>query len=286
MMIVGALGTIDQHEYVWALCFAGSALLALFLLRRWRRAPYRGRRKVAQLPRRAWNNVSPGELAALCERRIGLTVDAAAPATIAADSSSPCLLALAGDGVWVLEDESRFRRREVGRVLACWDRTGLVAHVQHSRRGERLELSWPRQGALVRGKMPCGPAADLVAGHLTADELTRLKRAIERGTALQIRAVVAELPRPPDLEDALAICLALLDREPETYPRAAAKWASRFAIERRLTLTDAQLTLAALAALPGESARAGAEALIELAERYRLQRVDALLMTWTEKRGK
>jgi hypothetical protein len=123
---------------------------------------------------------------------------------------------------------------------------------------------------------------------MTADghALTRLKRAIERGTALQIRAVVAELPRPPDLEDALAICLALLDREPDTYPRAAAKWASRFAIERRLTLTDAQLTLAALAALPGESARAGAEALIELAERYRLERVDALLMTWTEKRGK
>jgi hypothetical protein len=61
----------------------------------------------------------------------------------------------------------------------------------------------------------------------------------------------------------------LLDREPETYPRAAAKWASRFAIERRLTLTDAQLALSALAALPGESACAGVEALIELADRYR-----------------
>jgi len=115
--------------------------------------------------------------------------------------------------------------------------------------------------------------------------LTRLHRAIERGTPTQIRAIVAELPRPPGLEDALAICLALLDREPETYPRAAAKWASRFAIERPLTLTDAQLTLAALATLPGEGARAGAEALIELAERYRLQRVDELLTHWTERRG-
>jgi hypothetical protein len=115
--------------------------------------------------------------------------------------------------------------------------------------------------------------------------LTRLKRAIERGPAVQIRAIVAELPRPPELEDALAICLAFLDREPETYPRAAAKWASRFAIERRLTLTDAQLTLAALAALPGESARAGIEALIELADRYRLQRVDELLTSWTQRRG-
>ena len=116
--------------------------------------------------------------------------------------------------------------------------------------------------------------------------LTRLHRALERGSANQIRAIVAELPRPPGLEDALAICLALLDREPETYPRAAAKWASRFALECRLTLIDAQLTLAALAALPGDSARAGIEALTELADRYRLQRVDDLLQTWAERRGR
>lgn len=90
--------------------------------------------------------------------------------------------------------------------------------------------------------------------------LTRLHRALERGSASQIRAIVAELPRPPGLEDALAICLPFLDREPETYPRAAARWASRFALERPLTLIDAQLTLAALAALPSEGARAGAEA--------------------------
>jgi hypothetical protein len=115
--------------------------------------------------------------------------------------------------------------------------------------------------------------------------LTRLGHALERGSAHQIRAIVAELPRPVGLEDALAICLALLDREPETYPRAAAKWASRFAIERRLTLTDAQLALAALAALPSESGRAGAEALIELADRYQLRRVEDLLTAWAERRG-
>jgi hypothetical protein len=115
--------------------------------------------------------------------------------------------------------------------------------------------------------------------------VTRLHRALERGTANQIRAIVAELPRPPGLEDALAMCLALLDREPETSPRAAAKWASRLAIERRPTLTDAQLTLAALAALPGEGARAGVEALIELADRHQLRRVDELLTTWAERRG-
>lgn len=102
---------------------------------------------------------------------------------------------------------------------------------------------------------------------------------------MQIRAIVAELPSPPALEDALAICLALLDREPETYPSAAAKWASRFAIERGMTLTDSQLALATLASLPGDGARAGAEALIELAERYGLRRVDELLTTWVERRA-
>ncbi len=115
--------------------------------------------------------------------------------------------------------------------------------------------------------------------------VTRLQRAIERGTPTQIRAIVAELPRPPALEEALAICLAFLDREPETYPRAAARWASRFAIERGLTLTDSQLALAALASLPGVGARDGAEALIELAQRYRLHRIDELLTSWIERRG-
>lgn len=122
---------------------------------------------------------------------------------------------------------------------------------------------------------------------MTADghALTRLQRALERGTANQIRAIVAELPRPPGLEDALGICLALLDREPQTYPPAAARWASRFAIERRLTLTDAQLALSALAALPTEGAGAGVEALIELAERYGLERVDDILTSWAERSG-
>lgn len=103
--------------------------------------------------------------------------------------------------------------------------------------------------------------------------VVRLRRALEseRCTANQIRAIVAELRRPPGLEDALAIMLALLDREPDTYPRAAARWGSRFALERRLTLADAQLTLAALAALPDAGALAGVEALAELTAHYGLQ---------------
>jgi hypothetical protein len=35
-----------------------------------------------------------------------------------------------------------------------------------------VELSWPRQGALVRGAMPGGALAERIAGQLVADELT------------------------------------------------------------------------------------------------------------------
>ena len=117
--------------------------------------------------------------------------------------------------------------------------------------------------------------------------ITRLHRAIAnpRASAMQIRAIVAELPGPVSLEDALAILLALIDREPETFSRAAARWGGRLVLERRLALVDAQLTLAALAALPGPGAGAGAEALIELAQRHGLRRVDELLGDWLRRAG-
>jgi hypothetical protein len=168
MMVVGVLGTLDEHRYIWAGCFAGSAVLAWVLLRRWRGPP---RRVLGHSPRprisRAWRRVTPAELAALCERRVGLRVDAAVPAAIATDQ---VVLALAGDGVWVLEDESKLTRPGVGRVLGCWTRQGLVARVEHLRRGNLLELSWPARGALLRGVMPSGDNADLFAGYLVADE--------------------------------------------------------------------------------------------------------------------
>jgi hypothetical protein len=82
--------------------------------------------------------------------------------------------------------------------------------------------------------------------------IVRLRRATAnpRVTALQIRAIAAEIPYPVGLEDALAILLALLDREPQTFSRGAARWASRLALEHKLTLADTQLALAALAVLP------------------------------------
>jgi hypothetical protein len=170
MMIVGVFATLDQHEYMWVACFAGSVWLAWAFLRRWKRHQVVGARLRPARRRPLWHAGTAGELATLCERRIGQQVDAAALATVSGEPSR-YVLALAGSGVWVLEDESRIRRPALGRVVASWDRAGLVAHIEHCRRGERFEFSWPRHNVLVRGVMACGPPADLLIGHLVADEL-------------------------------------------------------------------------------------------------------------------
>lgn len=118
--------------------------------------------------------------------------------------------------------------------------------------------------------------------------VVRLRRALEsdRCTASQIRAIVAELPRAPGLEDALAILLPVSTASPpSTYQRAAARWGSRFALKRRLTLVDAQLTLAALAVLPKPDARPGVEMLAEITDRYEFRRSDELLLAWADRRG-
>lgn len=172
LMLVGVLGTLHEHRFVWAACFAGSALLAWILLRRWRHGLVHHTPSLLMPTSLAWRRRSADEVATLCEQRIGLKVEAAAPATVKADPRGTWVLALAGAGVWVLEDESRLHRPRVGRVVACWDRQGVVAHLEHTRRGERFELSWPRRGALIRGTMPTGPSADQLAGVLPADELS------------------------------------------------------------------------------------------------------------------
>jgi hypothetical protein len=132
LMLVGLLGTVGEQRFVWAGCFAGSALLAWVLLRRSREGPIIRRGTWPPSTFFAWRRRSADDVATLCERRIGLKVDAAAPATVRARLPVTCVVALAGDGVWVLEDESRVRHPRIGRVLACWDRGSLVAHVEHA----------------------------------------------------------------------------------------------------------------------------------------------------------
>ena len=111
--------------------------------------------------------------------------------------------------------------------------------------------------------------------------VTRLYRVLDaRGTsAWQVRVAASELAQV-GLEDALAIVLGLYDREPASFPATAARWGARLTIEKRLALPDAQLTFAALGMLPSSDAELGAEALVALAERHRLLRVEKLLTGW------
>ena len=77
----------------------------------------------------------------------------------------------------------------------------------------------------------------------------RFIRALETGNPLLVRSAAAELPHV-SLADALAICLVLLDREPELYGRAAARWTARYCLEvRGVALEEAVAVLGAMALL-------------------------------------
>lgn len=97
----------------------------------------------------------------------------------------------------------------------------------------------------------------------------RFRRALGEPSIAVIRSAAAELDRI-ELEDGLAICLAFLELEPDTFPRAATRWVARFALERRLTLAESQL---ALAALDG------------LGARHRLERSEAIVGAWLDRKG-
>jgi hypothetical protein len=112
----------------------------------------------------------------------------------------------------------------------------------------------------------------------------RFRRALESGTPLTVRAAAAELARI-GLDDALAICLLFLDREPELFPRAAARWVARLTLEQPVALSDAHLALASLGALQHGNQRAGAESLIELCAHYRLPRIETILTSWLDQHG-
>jgi hypothetical protein len=65
----------------------------------------------------------------------------------------------------------------------------------------------------------------------------RFQRALQTGNMPLIRAAAAELPRV-DLGDALAVCMAIRDAEPQRFERAALKWLARYCVERATTVQD------------------------------------------------
>ena len=66
---------------------------------------------------------------------------------------------------------------------------------------------------------------------------SRFKRALRTGNLTIIRAAAAELPRV-DLGDALSVCMAIRDAEPERFERAALRWLARFAAEQAQSVGD------------------------------------------------
>jgi hypothetical protein len=67
---------------------------------------------------------------------------------------------------------------------------------------------------------------------------TRFRRALATGNLLLIRAAAAEL-RTVSLGDALQVCVAIRDAEPERFQRAALRWIARYCLERpTVTLTE------------------------------------------------
>jgi hypothetical protein len=103
--------------------------------------------------------------------------------------------------------------------------------------------------------------------------LARLRRALAAGNPLLVRAAAAELTHI-ELDDALAICLVLLDREPERYEPAAVRFLGRLLLERRgLTLADAERAAGWLTGLGGgEGSKRAALGLAELCDDVALSR--------------
>jgi hypothetical protein len=78
----------------------------------------------------------------------------------------------------------------------------------------------------------------------------QFQRALERGSALDAISA-AKAMGGLSLGDALALCVLLAERDPTRYPKAVARWVSRFLDETpEVSLEEVQLVMSALAALP------------------------------------
>jgi hypothetical protein len=76
----------------------------------------------------------------------------------------------------------------------------------------------------------------------------RFQGALATGNLHLIRAAAAELPRV-DLGDALAVCMAIRDAEPERFERAAQRWLARYAVEKAGSVADVRAAADAFSAM-------------------------------------
>jgi hypothetical protein len=115
--------------------------------------------------------------------------------------------------------------------------------------------------------------------------LTGLRRALasqDPRTALLAATGVEHVPLP----EALELCLLLLDAEPARYDRAAARWHARACLElRAVGVDEAGLMLAALTALRGPEANAGAAALAAACRARSLPAAAIAVERWAARRA-
>jgi hypothetical protein len=78
----------------------------------------------------------------------------------------------------------------------------------------------------------------------------RFQRALATGNLNLIRAAAAELPRV-DLADALAVCMAIRESEPQRFERAALRWLARYAVEKAASVADVRAAADAFATMLG-----------------------------------
>jgi len=76
----------------------------------------------------------------------------------------------------------------------------------------------------------------------------RFQRALATGNLNLIRVAAAELPRV-DRGDALAVCMAIREAEPERFERAALRWLARYAVENAGSVADVRAAADAFAVM-------------------------------------
>jgi hypothetical protein len=108
---------------------------------------------------------------------------------------------------------------------------------------------------------------------------SQFKRALKRQNFMLAWTMAAELPKV-GLADALALLLLTLDEQRWRFDTAAPRWHARLCAEARLTLTEAQLAVAALDAMSGPSATAGGQALVAICSTHGLDDAVGVLDEW------
>ena len=79
----------------------------------------------------------------------------------------------------------------------------------------------------------------------------RFQRALKTGNLAVIRNAAAELPRI-ELGDALSVCMAIRDAEPDRFNRAALRWLARYAVEEARDAADVHRAAAAFTDMPDD----------------------------------